>query len=107
MANVKGLEHHGHEEHGEHHEEHGHHHEEFFIHIDHVKYEVDERRIAGAEIRKLPKSPIGADYDLFLETDGPGDDEKIQDTQEAHLKHRMSFYSVPRQINPGAGHAAS
>ncbi len=106
MASVEKHEHEGHHEQ---HEEHGHHHHEheFFIHIDHVKYEVEEKRITGAEIRKLPKSPIGADYNLFLETPGPGDDEKIEDTQEVHLKHRMSFYSVLRQINPGAGHAAS
>ena len=78
-----------------------------YIHIDHKKHEIKKERLTGKEIRQIAEPPIGDDYDLYLETPGPGDDEKIGNTQEVHLKHRMSFYSVPTQINPGAGHAAS
>lgn len=65
MENVEKQEQHGHEEDGGHHEqheEHGHHHhgrDEFFIHIDHKKYEVDEKRVTGSDIRSLAKPPIG------------------------------------------------
>ncbi len=98
---------HGHDEHG-HHGEHEHHgRDEFFIHIDHKKYEVDEDELTGAEVRQLAKPPIGPEYDLYLETPGPGDDEKIADDQVVCLKHRMSFYSVLRQINPGAYRATA
>ncbi len=103
-------EHHGHEEHGHHgeHEHHGHHEDdEFFIHIDHKKYEIEKDDLCGAEVRLLAKPPVGAEYDLYLETPGPGDDEKIADKQVVHLKHRMSFYSVLQQINPGAYRATA
>jgi len=103
----QGHEEHGHEEHGEH-EEHGHHeHDEFFIHIDHKKYDVEKDDLRGAEVRLLAKPPIGPEYDLYLETPGPGDDEKIADHHVVHLKHRMSFYSVLQQINPGAYRATA
>jgi len=108
MANEKHDQH-GHDEHGEHHghEEHGHHEHDEFIHIDHKKYEIEKRDLSGAEVRLIAKPPIGAEYDLYLETPGPGDDEKIADKQVVHLKHRMSFYSVLQQINPGAYRATA
>jgi hypothetical protein len=82
-------------------------HDKFVIHIDHKKYEVHEAYMTGADIRLVAAPPIGADYDLYLETPGPGDDEKIGDTDRLPMKNGMSFYSVLRQINPGASHAAS
>jgi hypothetical protein len=103
MANVESHEIPGHEEHHEH-GHHGHHDE--FIHIDHKKHEIKKERLTGKEIRQIADPPIGDNYDLYLETPGPGDDEKIRDAHEVHLRHLMSFYSVLRQINPGACHAA-
>jgi hypothetical protein len=91
---------HGHHDHDHHH--HHHHEHDIIIHIDHKKYETEKRCMTGAELRRLPTPPIGPEYDLWLETPGPGDDEKIQDTQEVHLKSGMSFYSVLGKVNPGA-----
>jgi hypothetical protein len=93
---------HEHEPHGGHeHHEHGEH-DGLFIHIDHKKYHPEHHHMKGEQIRQLAKPPITAEYDLWLETPGPGDDEKIGDQREVHLKHRMSFYSVLRHIDPGA-----
>lgn len=88
-------------------EEHGggddrHEHDQIYIHIDHKKYHPKHHRLTGHQIRELAEPHITAEYDLWLETPGPGDDEKIRDHQEVHLKHRMSFYSVLRHIDPGA-----
>lgn len=98
---------HGHEDgHGEHHRN-GHHDDDFYIHIDHKKYEVKRDVVTGAAVRHIAEPPVGPDYDLFLETPGPGDDEKVPDDRHIHLEYRMSFYSVPRHINPGAGDGAA
>lgn len=88
--------------------DHGHHeHDRTVIHIDHKKYEVHEAYMTGASIRLVAVPPIGAEYDLYLETHGPGDDERIGDDDRVAMKNGMSFYSVLRQINPGASYAAS
>jgi len=107
MAETHGHEHHEHGGHEPHHEEHRHEHDEIIIHIDHKKYPVREHRMAGSQIRTVAKPPISADYDLFLETRGPGDDRKIGDTEEVHMRDGESFYSVLRQINPGAHDATA
>ena len=90
-------------EHEQHHDHHKHH--DIFIHIDHKKYDPEKHEMTGTELRLLAQPHIGPDYDLWLETPGPGDDDKIADSQEVHLKSGMSFYSVLRQINPGATYA--
>ena len=77
-------------------------HDKFAIHIDHKKYEVPETYMTGAAIRLVAVPPIGIDYDLYLETPGHGDDEKIGDADRVQMKNGMSFYSVLQQINPGA-----
>jgi hypothetical protein len=77
------------------------------IHIDHKKYETDQEIMTGTQIRSLAVPPISEDYDLFLETHGPGDDRKIADEEEVALSNGMHFYSVLRQINPGASDATA
>jgi hypothetical protein len=89
----------GHDEH------HGHQECPEFIHIDHKKYHPKKHTMDGIQLRQLAEPHIGPEYDLWLETPGPGDDEKIEDRREVHLKVRMSFYSVLRQVNPGASNA--
>jgi multiubiquitin len=93
---IEGRQHHG-REHDERHE--------IFIHIDHHKYEIRKHELTGKQIREIPKPPIGSDYDLFLETRGPGDDRKIRDEEEVRMRDGESFYSAPRHINPGADDA--
>jgi len=115
MAEAQGHEHDEHHDHEHHHEEQGHHHHEehdhehheIIIHIDHKKYPVCEHRMTGSQIRAVAKPPISVDYDLFMETRGPGDDRKIGDTEEVHMRDGESFYSVLRQINPGARDAVA
>lgn len=75
---------------------------EITIHIDHKPYQVKQRVLNGSQLRTTAKPPISADYDLWLEIPGPGDDQKIGDQQPVRLKNGMQFYSVLREINPGA-----
>lgn len=75
---------------------------EIVIHIDHKQYKTTQESMTGAEIRALAKPPISGDYDLWLEVPGKGDDKKIDDNDKVELKNGMHFYSVIRQINPGA-----
>ena len=60
-----------------------------------------------AELRVLAEPDITTDYDLFLEVPGAGDDVKLTDNGAVELKPGMRFYSVLRQINPGARHAVA
>ena len=93
------------------HDQHGHHHhdehKEIFIHIDHKKYPTHLRVMTGAQVRALAVPPISAEYDLFIETKGPGDDRKLSDTDKEKIDDCDSFYSVLRQINPGVSHEAA
>jgi len=75
---------------------------ETVIHIDHKEYKATKESMTGAEIRALAKPPVSGDYDLWLEVPGKGDDRKIGDGETVELKNGMQFYSVIRQINPGA-----
>jgi hypothetical protein len=93
----------GHEGHEHHRDEH----KDVFIHIDHKKYDVEKHEMDGKEIRLVAKPPIGPEYNLWLETQGPGDDEIIDDEKHVHIHRGMSFYSVLKQINPGNHHATA
>lgn len=84
---------------GHHHQEH---HQKHYIHIDHKKYETSMCELTGEQIRKLAVPPISQEYDLWLETKGPGDDRKIEDHERVRIDDCDSFYSAPKQINPGA-----
>jgi hypothetical protein len=101
MATEARHEEHGHGGHGHH--EHGEH-EVIYIHIDHKKYPTRLRVMTGAQIRALAVPPIGPEYDLFVETKGPGDDRKLADTDKEKIDDCDTFYSVLRQINPGVSH---
>lgn len=73
------------------------------IFIDDVKYEAPSRRMTGADLRALPRPPIGADRDLWLETPGPKDDVLIRPEQTYDVRPGSKFYTAPSTINPGAG----
>ena len=76
--------------------------DEIPIQIDHRPYKAPRSPMMVAELRVLADPDISADYDLFREVPGPGDDVKLGDTESVGLKPGMHFYSVLRQINPGA-----
>jgi multiubiquitin len=71
------------------------------IHIDRKTYFVHEPTITGAELRLLPETLIGDDYDLFLEVPG-GQDDLIEDDEAVEIKPGLHFFSVQKTINPGA-----
>lgn len=77
------------------------------IQIDHKPYKAPKCVMSGAELRVLADPDISADYDLFREVHGAGDDVKVGDAEEVHLEPGMHFYSVLRQINPGVRDAAA
>jgi hypothetical protein len=71
------------------------------IHIDRQPYFVHKRDVTGTELRDLPKPPIGADFDLWLEEHGDVEDQLVTPTETVHVKEDMHFYSSPNNINPG------
>jgi hypothetical protein len=74
---------------------------EIIIDKQHVK--APKPIMTGSELRALHNPPIGPDRDLFLKVPGPGDDQRIGDSEPVHLKDGMHFFSVPSKINPGFG----
>lgn len=79
---------------------HGEAHDEFVIHLDRQEYRVPGPTITGAQLRALPKPPIGPDFDIYEEVPG-GEDKLIEDATVVELKNGMHFFSVPKTINPG------
>ena len=72
----------------------------FQILIDREHYTVEKPRMSGAELRRVPPTPIGPDRDLFEIV--PGDpDNKIEDDELVEIRNGMRFFTAPAQINPG------
>lgn len=74
------------------------------IQIDRVHYKVQQRIITGAELRRVPPTPIPADRDLFQVIPG-GPDRKIGDGEKVELHDGARFFTAPGQINPGLSNA--
>lgn len=72
------------------------------IFIDHVKYDAPSHQMTGAQLRALPKPPVGEDRDLWLEIPGPKDDELIDPAKTYEVKPGSHYYTAPKTINPGA-----
>lgn len=70
------------------------------IHIDKKQYFAPAETMTGTELKTL--GGVAAAYDLFKDVPGQGDDEKIADNQSVKLKNGDHFYSVPKELNPGA-----
>lgn len=73
---------------------------QFQIQIDRVHYTVPQPRMTGAELRRVPPTPIGADRDIFEVVPG-GADRKIGDDEVVEMKNGLRFFTAPSQINPG------
>jgi len=71
------------------------------IFIDHVKFDVTEDTLTGAQLRALPTPPVPADRDLFLEVPG-GEDRLIADEDTIDIRNGEHFFTVPKTINPGS-----
>lgn len=74
--------------------------QKFQIQIDRVHYTVTQEHMSGAELRRVPPTPITADRDLFEVVPG-GSDRKIGDTDVVDIKSGTRFFTAPAQINPG------
>lgn len=74
----------------------------FTIRIDRTEFQVPERKRTGAQLRELPKPPIGPDRDLFEVVPG-GSDRKIENNEEVRMRDGLRFFTAPAQINPGRG----
>lgn len=74
---------------------------EFHIQIDRVHYTVTKSVMTGAELRRVPPTPIGPDRDLFEVVPGRPD-RKIEDITEVQIQDGKRFFTAPSHINPGA-----
>ena len=74
----------------------------FTIKIDRTEFQVSERKRTGAQLRELPKPPIGTDRDLFEVVPG-GSDRKIENHEEVKMRDGLRFFTAPARINPGSG----
>jgi hypothetical protein len=69
------------------------------IHIDGTMHKVSSS-ITGSELYQAGK--VGADYDLFLEAQGKGDDTLIKnDATPYKVEPGDHFYTAPKSLNPG------
>lgn len=77
-----------------------HHPDEIPIMIDGRPYKAPKTPMTGAELKAL--AGVAADYDLWFETPGPADDQKLADGTPFPVRQGNHFYSAQRTINPGA-----
>lgn len=74
--------------------------EGFHIRIDRAEYIVREDKLSGAELRRVPPTPIREDRDLYLVVPGR-DDRKIKDDDTVQMRDGLRFFTAPSTINPG------
>ncbi len=74
--------------------------EKVSIIIDKKQHFAPSKTMTGAQLKVL--GGVSTVYDLFKDAPGHGDDDKIGDSQSIELKNGDHFYSVPKELNPGA-----
>ena len=79
-------------------------HKVFTIRIDRTQYEWPEEKITGAQLRRLPPTPIPADRDLFQVVPGHPD-RKVKDDDTVEVHDGLRFFTAPNTINPGTDRA--
>ena len=72
----------------------------FTVRIDRQEYEWPEKKITGAQLRRLPPTPIPSDRDLFQIVPGHPD-RKIEDGDTVEVHDGLRFFTAPNTINPG------
>ena len=72
----------------------------FTVRIDRTEYEWPEEKITGAQLRRLPPTPIPPDRDLFQVVPGHPD-LKIKDDDTVQVHDGLRFFTAPNTINPG------
>ena len=73
----------------------------FIIRIDRKEYKWQEEKISGAQLRRLPPTPIPVDRDLFQVVPGHPD-RKIKDDDTVEVHDGLRFFTAPNTINPGS-----
>ena len=74
----------------------------FNIQIDRVQYQLMENRLTGADLRRVPPTPVPPERDLFEIIPGHPD-RKIEDDDRIEIRDGLRFFTAPNTINPGAG----
>ena len=72
----------------------------FRIRIDRTEYTVTQGKLSGAELRRVPPTPVPPDRDLYLVVPGD-DDRKIKDDDTVEMRDGLRFFTAPSTINPG------
>ena len=72
----------------------------FHIQIDRAHYEVLQEKLTGAELRRVPATPIPSERDLFQIIPGHSD-LKIKDDDTIEMHDGLRFFTAPGTINPG------
>ena len=75
-------------------------HKVFTLRIDRTEYEWSGEKITGAQLRRLPPTPIPSDRDLFQVVPGHPD-RKIKDDDTIEVHDGLRFFTAPNTINPG------
>ena len=75
----------------------------FNIQIDRVQYQLTENRLTGADLRRVPPTPIPPERDIFEIIPGHPD-RKIEDDDRIEIRDGLRFFTAPNTINPGAGY---
>ena len=73
-------------------------HKVFHIYIDRAEYQWRKEKITGAQLRRLPATPIPSERDLFQAVPGhPG--RRIKDDDSIRVEDGLHFYTAPKD-NP-------
>lgn len=72
----------------------------FNIQIDRKHYKVSQAKMTGAELRKVPPTPIPPERDLFVVVPGHPD-RKIENDDIVEIHNGLRFFTAPGTINPG------
>lgn len=73
----------------------------FRIQIDRTHYEVQQKEMTGAELRRVPPTPIGPERDLYEVVPGHPD-RKLGDNDVVEIRNGKRFFTAPGTINPGS-----
>ena len=72
------------------------------VYIDRVHYDAPSHHMTGQALRGLPKPAVPTDRDLWMEVEGPTDDELIRPERTYEVKTWAHYYTSPKTINPGS-----
>ena len=72
----------------------------YVIRIDRAPYEVFEEKLAGAQLRRIPPTPIPPERDLFQIIPGHPD-MLVKDDDTIEISDGLRFFTAPNTINPG------